>query len=424
MFRRFEALRQKEKSRRQQFFDKCGQHFVFSLFPSFTDRLPHLMVMHTYYYNNYYLPFFRVLYLKSLMKIFALYLLKSLTSFLMLLHLLTITYSGMEEGVSIIVTLCSIHYREDLSFTCDGCTQTDREGNRDNDMSLNKRGERLVPVMLERGIQTSLDHWDQSVQTQTHTVSETETQTLDTSLNPTTSVGSQTNQNTIEDKSTQVSLMLCDTCTQINIDDFGLMQYDACTQTVEEEIFSRSVGLQTKVSIGLDQTLRIVRRSYDEGIQAKVTTSDMHVQFSPLMSPASTQTFNNQRTTHSQAGSGCIASLDAQVQTNLFVKSVITDTHCQTDTVILRSQSTQFDSQIHIIPDSQTDLSNSNPPFISGDLQGQVVALQAAVEGLQKQLLAEREEHKRQESELERDYKQMRKSMHESQVKNIQEINF
>ena len=42
----FEHHRQKEKSRRQKFLESYSQHFILSLFPSFTDRIPRLMVRH------------------------------------------------------------------------------------------------------------------------------------------------------------------------------------------------------------------------------------------------------------------------------------------------------------------------------------------------------------------------------------------
>ena len=40
----FHQLREREKARRQQFFESCGQHFILSLFPSLTDRPPRFPV--------------------------------------------------------------------------------------------------------------------------------------------------------------------------------------------------------------------------------------------------------------------------------------------------------------------------------------------------------------------------------------------
>ena len=45
----FHQLREREKARRQQFFESCGQHFILSLFPSLTDRPPRFPVSTSLY---------------------------------------------------------------------------------------------------------------------------------------------------------------------------------------------------------------------------------------------------------------------------------------------------------------------------------------------------------------------------------------
>ena len=264
---------------------------------------------------------------------------------------------------------------------------------------------------------------DQSVQTRAHVLRETETQTIRTSLSPVIDMGSQTPMSVGEDASTQVVLMVCDSSTQIN-EEVRLLQYDAYTQTENKNHFlnSKSVGVETEVSLRrAGEKLRIISEECDKSVQAGVATSDSIVQFSPLSLSASTQTRTNFTSSScSQAGSGCIVPFDAQTQTDLLFKPIFTDKRSQTDPTIMHSQSTQSDIITRIIPDPRTsDVELTlNPPIATGaDLQGQVVALKAAVEGLQKQLFLEREEHKQQESELERDYKQMRRSMYDSQVR-------
>lgn len=267
---------------------------------------------------------------------------------------------------------------------------------------------------------------DQSVQTRTHVLRETETQTIRTSLSPVIDMGSQTPINVGQDASTQVVLLVRNSSTEMS-EELRLLQYNACTQTEYKNNFfnSKSVGVETEVSLRrADQKLRIISEGCDESVQAGAATSDFKMQFSPLALSASTQTGTNSTSnSYSQAGSGCIIPFDAQTQTNLLFKPIFTDKHSQTDPAIMHSQSTQSDIVTRVTPDPKTsDIELSlNPPIATtgADFQGQVVALKAAVDGLQKQLFLEREEHKQRESELERDYKQMRKSMHDSQVRQL-----
>ncbi|XP_003383932.1 PREDICTED: putative leucine-rich repeat-containing protein DDB_G0290503 [Amphimedon queenslandica] len=371
VFQRFEALRQKEKIRRQQFFDKCGQHFVFSLFPSFTDRLPRLI--------------------NSVPKKFD-------------EDICSLPTEDLNGLLGAFAPLNEEFIKEDLCLTSTTGTQTEGE-----DTCIdNKRIHNLLR--------------DQSVQTRTHILRETETQTIRTSLSPVIDMGSQTPINVGQDASTQVVLMVHNSSTEIS-EELRLLHCNACTQTeYKNDCFnSKNVGVETEVSLRrADQKLRIISEGCDKSVQAGAATSEFKMQFSPLVLTANTQTRTNSTTnSYSQAGSGCIIPFDAQTQTNLLFKPIFTDKRSQTDPTIMHSQSTQSDIVTRITPDPRTsDIELSlNPPIasIGADFQGQVVALKAAVEGLQKQLFLEREEHKQRESELERDYKRMRKSMYDSQ---------
>lgn len=246
----------------------------------------------------------------------------------------------------------------------------------------------------------SIEQYNKSSQTQTHST-ETETQTSTSTCMRTASISTETQTvwNTRE-TSSQTVFDGVDCSTQIE----QQQQHNVNTQHLQS--LHENVGLQTDLA-GIQHRLKMYVRGLETAVQVAVTTSDSVIQVSPETVSIFTQTdwVTKQRVDIVNTSSQTHAHVsDIHTQTSTVLEPIFVDTSSQT-----HSHVSDVHTQADII---QTQLVSSG----GNDLEGQVVALQAAVEGLQNQLISEREDHKRRQMDLERGWRHMRRSLHDSQV--------
>lgn len=394
----FEHHRQKEKSRRQKFLESYSQHFILSLFPSFTDRIPRLM---------------------------------------------TSIPDNFDEDLCSLSqdTLNSIsHWLPRPSSTLDELVSLNCEKSIQTDTSVH------VPLVehLNTSVQVTPQYSDGFSQVYSHT-EETGSQTIGIEFEdmmnkaPQASAqhvetGSQTIRIELKDlvsKAVQVSAQCVETGSQILPDTLeALVQVhfkgeDSEVQTDLIDMINTGIqthshvvdtGAQTNSDECVNTKTLLEHSDVYSQTHIDVTDSTVQVNISPNSSDAIVQTHTNvveaSVQTHPNVVEAIVQTIPHSTKEAIVQTHITKEDNVQTHPDVRREDSVQTHPYVTKEASVQTELytmevesNTSEAGYNVYELQGQVVALQAAVSGLKSQLVLERDTNRKQVMELEREMK-------------------
>lgn len=305
-------------------------------------------------------------------------------------------------------------------FSCDGSTQTD-----------NNKGDTLT---RDSCIQTSFNY------RQTHSQlidSETQTAVIEVQRVPLMDSSSQTALHVTDNSTHMEHVLYQDNSTHMEHvlyqDNSTHMEHVLYQDNSTQYSMARdSISLQTELE-GIQNELKIYIKGLETAVQVSVDSSDSCIQVSPQFQTICTQSDLLMTNTGNTDCKEKAIQTHSQIATNVHTQTVIftnhvcsqtqphvSDIHTQTNAILrpILIDTPSQTQQPHVTDvHAQTDYILSQLVNKGGDdLEGQVVALQAAVEGLKSQLISEREEHTKRQTELERGWRHMRRSLHDSQV--------